>query len=285
MLAQLLAAGLATGCLYGLIGLGFVMIWNTAAVVNFAQGEFAMLGMFLALTFHVLWEVPLWIALPLAVAGAAAAGWASERLFVRPILGADPLSVIMVTIGLQILFSNGAKFLWGTQPYPFPSYSGGDPVRVAGLVLSPQLLVIVAATVALAFLLHILSQRTTFGKCLRAVSQDREAASLVGIDVSRTIALGFALSTGLAGVAGVLMAPVVFVAADVGLPLLIKSFIAAVIGGFGSHPGALVGGVLIGLLDNLVGFYVSTDYRDAISFLALVAILLVRPQGLFPRHR
>ncbi len=285
MLSQLIAAGLAMGCLYGIIALGFVMIWNTAAVVNFAQGEFAMLGMFLMLTFHVFWHVPLWIALPVAVLGVALIGYASERLFIKPILGADPLTVIMVTIGLQILFSNGAKFIWGTQPFPFPSYLGGDPWRLAGLVLAPQWVAIIAATGIMALLLHHVSQRTTFGKSLRAVSQDRETASLMGIEVHRTIAYGFAMSTGLAGVAGVLMAPVVFVAADVGLPLLVKSFIAAVLGGFGSYPGALIGGVLIGVLDNLIGFYISTDYRDVLLFLVLVVILLVRPEGLFPQHR
>jgi branched-chain amino acid transport system permease protein len=137
----------------------------------------------------------------------------------------------------------------------------------------------------LAVLLHWVSQYTRLGKSLRAVAQDREASALMGIRIDRVVASGFALSAALAAIAGVLMAPLVFVAADVGLPLLIKSFIAAVIGGFGSYPGALIGGLLIGVLDNLVGYYITADYRDVVLFGVLIAILLFRPQGLFPRHR
>jgi branched-chain amino acid transport system permease protein len=133
--------------------------------------------------------------------------------------------------------------------------------------------------------LHLLSRHTKFGKRLGAVAQDRETAKMMGIDVNRTIAQGFALSAAIAGVAGILLAPVIYVSAGLGLPLLIKSFIAAIVGGFGSYAGALVGGLLIGLLDNLVGFYISTHYRDAFTFLTLILILLVRPQGLFPKHR
>jgi branched-chain amino acid transport system permease protein len=284
LLSQLILFGVSMGCLYALIAIGFVMIWNTAAVVNFAQGESAMFGMFLAFTAHILWGLPLWVSLPLAVGGTAVIGYFTQRGLIRPILGSDPLSVIMVTIGLQILFSNGARVIWGTQPFPFPNFLGSNVWRIAGLLLSQQSITIIIIMITIAVLLHVLSQKTRFGKKLRAVAQDREIASLMGINVDQTIAYGFALSAGLAGVGGVLMAPIVFVSADIGLPLLIKSFIAAVIGGFGSYPGALIGGILIGVMDNLVGFYISTDYRDVITFLILILILIVRPEGLFPHH-
>jgi branched-chain amino acid transport system permease protein len=285
VLVQLLISGIAIGALYGLIALGFVMIWNTAAVVNFAQGEFAMLAMFLAFTANVTFGLNVWLAILLAVAATGLLGLLFERGLVRPLVKADPLTVIMMTIGLQIFLSNGAKFVWGTQPKVFPAYIGKQPIDVLGIVLSPQSAAVLGTVFVLALLLHGMSQHTRLGKSLRAVAQDRETSALVGIRVERVVAYGFAISAVLAGVAGVLMAPLVFVAADVGLPLLVKSFIAAVIGGFGSYPGALLGGVLIGVLDNLVGFYISTDYRDVFLFGVLIVVLLFRPEGLFPRHR
>lgn len=273
------------GCLYGLIALGFVLIWNTAAIVNFAQGEFAMASMFFALAGMTTLGLPLVLALVLGVLAAFLLGLLMERLAIRPILGVDPLSIITVTIGLQILLSNGAKFIWGTQPFVFPQYLGSKPIQLGGLQMQAQSLAIIGVVAALALFMHQVSQKTKFGKSLRAVSQNRETASLMGIDVSRTIALGIGCATGLAGIAGVLMAPITFVSADLGLPLLIKSFIAAVLGGFGSYPGALIGGIVIGVLDNLIGFYVSSEYRDVILFALLIFVLLVRPQGLFPHHR
>jgi branched-chain amino acid transport system permease protein len=285
MFFQLAISGLSMGALYGLIALGFVMIWNTAAVVNFAQGELAMLAMFFAFTAHVTMGLNIWLAIVLAVCATALLGYLMERGLVRPLVRADPLTVIMMTIGLQIFLSNGAKFVWGTQPLAFPPYFGERSLNVLGLVVAPQSLAVIGVVSVLAVLLHWVSQYTRFGKSLRAVAQDREVSALMGIRIDRVVASGFALSAALAAIAGVLMAPLVFVAADVGLPLLIKSFIAAVIGGFGSYPGALIGGLLIGVLDNLVGYYITADYRDVVLFGVLIAILLFRPQGLFPKHR
>jgi branched-chain amino acid transport system permease protein len=285
MFLQLAISGLSMGALYGLIALGFVMIWNTAAVVNFAQGELAMLAMFLAFTAHVTLGLNVWLAIVLAVAATALLGFLIERGLVRPLVRAEPLTVIMMTIGLQIFLSNGAKFVWGTQPQAFPPYFGAGSLDVMGVVVSPQSLAVLGVVLVLSLLLHWMSQSTRLGKSLRAVAQDREASALMGIRIERVVACGFAISAALAGIAGVLMAPLVFVAADVGLPLLVKSFIAAVIGGFGSYPGALLGGLLIGVLDNLVGFYISSDYRDVVLFGVLIVILLFRPEGLFPKHR
>jgi branched-chain amino acid transport system permease protein len=282
---QLTISGISMGALYGLIALGFVMIWNTAAVVNFAQGELAMLAMFFAFTAHVTLGLNVWIAIALAVLATAVLGYLMERGLVRPLVKADPLTVIMMTIGLQIFLSNGAKFIWGTQPQAFPPYFGSQSLDLMGVIVAPQALAVIGVVAVLAILLHWMSQHTRLGKSLRAVAQDRETSALMGIRIDRVVAAGFAISAALAGIAGVLMAPLVFVAADVGLPLLVKSFIAAVIGGFGSYPGALLGGLLIGVLDNLAGFYISSDYRDAVLFGVLVVILLFRPEGLFPKHR
>jgi branched-chain amino acid transport system permease protein len=285
MFFQLATSGIATGCAYALIALGFVMIWNTASVVNFAQGEFVVIAMFVALTCHVTLGWPLWLVLPIAVLIPAMVGYATERVVIRPVIGAAEMTVVTVTIGLQIVLSDAAKIIYGGQPYSFPPLIEGRPLSLLGIVVPRQSLVVIASMVVLAVGLHFLSQKTSFGKRLRAVSQDRETAKLMGIDVNRTIAQGFALSAGIAGFAGVLLAPIIYVSAGLGLPLLIKSFIAAIIGGFGSYIGALIGGLLIGVLDNLVGFYISSHYREVFTFLVLILVLLVRPQGLFPHHR
>lgn len=285
MFFQLATSGIATGCAYSLIALGFVIIWNSASVVNFAQGEFVVIAMFTALGGHVWLGWPLWMVVPLAIAIPALIGYAAERAIIRPVIGSTEMTVVTVTIGLQIVLSETAKILFGGQPYSFPPLIAGRPIRIFDIVVPRQSIVILVSMVVVTVALHFLSQKTNFGKRLRAVAQDRETARLMGIDVHRTIAQGFALSAAIAGVAGILLAPVIYVSAGLGLPLLIKSFIAAIVGGFGSYIGALIGGLLIGLLDNLVGFYISTHYRDAFTFLVLILILLARPQGLFPKHR
>jgi len=186
---------------------------------------------------------------------------------------------------LHIVLSEIAKLIFGGQLYSFSPLISGPPIALSSVVLPRQSMLIIVAMVALVAVLHTMSVLTSFGKRLRAVVQDREVAAMMGIDVDRTVALGFAVSATVTGVAGVLLAPVIYISADLGLPLLIKSFIAAIIGGFGSYPGALAGGLLIGVIENVVGYTVSTDYRDVFSFLVLIVMLLVRPQGLFPSHR
>ena len=285
MLTQIVVSGLATGGTYALIALGFVIIWNTAAVVNFAQGEFAVVAMFVALTLFRFGHLPLFAALPAAVAASAALGWLVERIVIRPVIGKNAMTVVTVTIGLQIVLAEVAKLIFGGQPYPFPPLISGPPLLLGSVVLPRQSLLVIVAMAILVGVLHAMSVLTPFGKRLRAVAQDRDMAAMLGIDVHRTVALGFAVSAAVAGVAGVLLAPVIYISADLGLPLLIKSFVAAIIGGFGSYPGALAGGLLIGVIDNVVSYAVSTDYRDVVSFLVLIAMLLVRPQGLFPNHR
>ncbi len=285
MLTQIVVSGLANGSMYALIALGFVMIWNTASVVNFAQGDFAVAAMFIALALFQFTHVSLLVALPVAVAGSAVVGWLVERAVIRPVIGKNALTVVTVTIGLHIVLSEVAKLIFGGQPYSFPPLISGPPIALNRVVLPRQSMLVIVAMVALVGVLHAMSVLTPFGKRLRAVAQDREVAAMMGIDVDRTVALGFAVSAAVTGVAGVLLAPVIYISADLGLPLLIKSFIAAIVGGFGSYPGALAGGLLIGVIDNVVGYTVSTDYRDVFSFLVLIVMLLVRPQGLFPSHR
>lgn len=269
------------GGIYGLVALGFTLIWNAAAVVNFAQGEFCMISGFLILTFFVRWGWPFPLAFLLSILLSGILGVIVERLAIRPIRGADPLTAIITTLGVSIFLSNSAKFVWGTHPFHFPSVFGDKPMQMGKITLIPQNLWIIGIISALVISLYFFFFRTLTGKVMRAVAQDRETASLMGISVNRMIGMIFGLSAIMGGLAGILLAPIIYVAADIGLALVLKAFMGAVIGGFGSLPGALIGGIVIGISENLSAFYISSDYKDVISFAVLIAILIFKPAGLF----
>lgn len=271
------------GCVYALIALGFTMIWNTVQTVNFAQGDFSMVAMFIMLTVYVTHNGPFSLGLLLAMLIVAAIAVIMGRVAVRPLIDKDPHVIVVATIGVSTILSNGAKFIWGTQPFYFPSFIGTRPVSIGPFSLNPQSLLIIGVTLVLVAGLQYLSKRTLVGKAMRAVAQDREMSSLLGISDVRIRDITFAISAALAAIAGVLMAPIVFVDAQLGLPMLLRAFIAAVVGGFGNYAGALVGALFIGVVDNLTAFYVSSAYRDVISFGLLIMVLALRPSGLLGR--
>jgi len=281
MFIQQAVAGIAMGGIYGLVALGFTLIWNAAAVVNFAQGEFCMVSGFLILTFFVQWGWPFPVAFLISILLSGLLGLIVERLAIRPIRGADPLTAIITTLGVSIFLSNSAKFVWGTHPFHFPSVFGDKPMQLGNITLIPQNLWIIGIISILIVCLYLFFFQTITGKVMRAVAQDRETASLMGISVNRMIAMIFGLSAIMGGLAGILLAPIIYVAADIGLALVLKAFIGAVIGGFGSLPGALIGGIVIGVSENLSAFYISSDYKDVISFAVLIGILIFKPAGLF----
>lgn len=282
MFAQLLVSGLAMGGIYSTLAVGFTLLWNTGAIVNFAQGEFAMLGMFFALQFLVFWKLPVVLSLIAAVILTMVVAIVLERLAIRHIYNKSAISIIIVTIGAQIVLSNGAKIVWGTHPFSFPRIFGDS--YLTDFHIAEENFWILATVALLVVALTAFFKYTRVGVAMRAVAQDKEAAYLMGTPVSLLLMLAFAISAGLGGVAGILLAPVLFVASDIGLPLVLKAFMAAVIGGFGSYTGAFVGGMLIGVIDNLAGFYVSTDYRDVMTFSLLILLLLLKPTGLFATH-
>jgi branched-chain amino acid transport system permease protein len=281
MFFQQIVSGIAMGGIYGLIALGFTLIWNAAAVVNFAQGEFCMMSGFLILTFFVNWGWPFSIAFVATVILSGVLGVAVERLTIRPIRGADPLTAIITTLGVSIFLSNSAKFIWGTHPLHFPSIFGDRPIQFGKITLIPQNLWIIGIISTLVVCLYLFFFRTITGKVMRAVAQDRETASLMGISINRMIGMIFGLSAVLGGLAGILLAPIIYVASDIGLALVLKAFMGAVIGGFGSLPGALICGIVIGVSENLSAFYISSDYKYVIAFGVLIAILIFKPSGLF----
>ena len=278
---QILLNGVAIGCIYALVSCGFVWVYAAVGAVNFAHGELVMVGAYLGVTAAVLLGWPPAAAIVAAVAAGAILGLAFQRVAFAPVRTRPPLTFIVVSIGMSILLRNAALVLWGPDPVAPPDLLSGRMLRVGDTAVSAHQVLIIAMTLVVFAVQALFFSHTRIGRRLQATAEDGETARLMGIDVDRMIALTFAFSSALAALAGVLVAPVIFVSPDLGLFLILKAFIALVIGGFGSIPGTLVGGVLLGVLEVLTSAYVSSVYKDVVAFLLLVAMLLVLPQGLF----
>ena len=281
MIIQLITNGLAMGSIYTLVGIATVLLYNAAGQVNFAQGEFVMLGTFVAYTFLKFAGLPYPVAVLLMVLFMVGFGIAFDRLIYRPVSSRGGLSFIVITAVASILLKNLALNIWGAVPKPFPSLFGDDLLLIGELSILPQYLYIVVVSAVLMGGLYYLLFRTILGKKMRAAAQDRVAARLMGISPNYVIVWNFILCSIFMGVAGVLLAPIFFVEIDIGgLPAL-YAFSASIIGGFGSIPGVIVGGLSLGLVEIFTAAYISSEYKVAISFLILVGFLLVRPTGLF----
>ena len=278
---QFVLTGITTGAIYGLIALGFNVLYNATDLINFAQGEFVMLG---GLGFYTLGTVLGW---PAAAAFAAAVGIVSllglllERVALRPVKKPDPLTLIIITVGASIFLRGVAMRLWGKDPYSVAGLTAStEPVRIGGAALMPQSLWIVGIVVAFMTGLHLFGKRTLTGKAMEACAIHRNAAWILGIPSDRMVLLAFALSAGLGAVGGVIIAPITMCSYDMGTMLGLKGFCAAMLGGLGSHWGAALGGVLLGVLESLGVGYFSSGIKDAVAFLVLLGILIVRPAGL-----
>ena len=278
---QLLLNGVAIGCIYALVSCGFVWVYAAVGAVNFAHGELVMVGAYLAVTGAVLLGWSPALSLAAAVLAGAVLGLAFQRVAFAPVRTRPPLTFIVVSIGMSILLRNGALVLWGPDPVAPPGLVGGRTLGLGDTAVSAHHVVIIVVTLSIFAAQAVFFTRTRIGRRLQAMAEDQETARLMGIDVGALTALTFALSAALAALAGTLVAPVIFVSPDLGLFIILKAFIALVIGGFGSIPGTLVGGVLLGVLEVLTSAYVSSVYKDVVAFLVLVAALLVLPHGLF----
>lgn len=272
--------GVALGCVYGLIALGFVLIYKATEVVNFAQGEIMMLGAFLSFTFVATLGLNYWLGFLLCVVCMALIGMLMERLIVRPILGYPQFSIVMATIGLGLVVRSLTGIIWGTDDLRIETPFTGGVVRIGGLVLAQDSLSIIVATALLCAVLYAFFRFTRMGVAMQATSQNMLAAYYMGIPVKRMFSLIWSLSAMVACCAGVLLAPITLIHANLGF-LGIKAFPAAVLGGFGSIPGALAGGVIIGVVESLSGFYLPEGFKDVSAYVVLLAVLLWRPQGLF----
>jgi len=281
-LPQILANGLAVGCIYGLVALGFVLIYKATETINFAQGEMMMVGAFLAYTGVKLLGLPFAVAAAGAVIITGAFGALLDRAVIGRVLGEPQFTVVMLTIGIGYVLRGAVTMIpgWGTETLALPSPFSGQVLRAGTVMLSADHVAIVASTVLLCAALYAFFRFTPTGVAMQAVSQNQVASYLVGIPVQRLNSLAWAISAMIGAAAGILLAPISFVHANMGL-IGIKAFPAAVLGGFGSVPGAIVGGLCIGLIEALAGFYLPEGFKDVAAYVVVLVILVVRPSGIF----
>jgi branched-chain amino acid transport system permease protein len=280
---QYILSGLSTGAIYSLIGIGFAIIYNSTGIINFAQGEFVMLGGIMTWFFLTVVNFPLPLAMLIAIALATATGVIFERLAIRPLRNASPLILVIITIGASILIRGIAMLVWGKDTHSLPMFTGSEPLTVAGATLLPQHLWIFGITLFIIGVNRFYFHHSISGKAMRACSHNRRAASLVGIDVKRMVLFSFAISSAMGSVAGIITAPLTMTSYDVGIMLGLKGFCAAIIGGMSSGVGTVFGGLLLGVLESLGAGMISSGYKDAIAFVILLLILFIRPQGLFKK--
>jgi branched-chain amino acid transport system permease protein len=281
LVLQLLFTGLGIGAVYALVALGFVLIFRATNVVNFAQGEFSMVAAFMMVVFSVNLGLPYWLSFLLALAGMALLGALFNLGVYYPLRHRTYLPVIISTIGASILLANGTLALYGPQPQVLSGWFD-EPGFMAGPVyVDNQYLLIMVVTALLVALQYWFFEHTLLGKKLQATSQDKEMASLLGIRVSLMIMITFVYSAVIGGIAGILVAPILFVSIQMGSTIALKAFAATIIGGFGDVTGAIIGGLALGVIETFGAAYVSVPYKDGFAFLVLVAFLIFRPQGLF----
>jgi branched-chain amino acid transport system permease protein len=280
---QQLVDGIASGSIYGLVALSLVLIYRTTGIVNFAQGEMAMFSTFVAWGL-VATGMPLVLALLITLVLALAGGMLIERVLIRPVEGANPLAMLIVTLGLLILLNSGAGWIWGFGNRSFPSVFGDGSVDLAGVRVDVESIGIVAVMLAVVGLLFLIFRRTKIGLAMRAVSMNPESSRLSGIPVGRTLMFGWGLAALVGAMAGALIAPRLFLDVNFMGGVLIYSFAAATLGGFDSPLGAVVGGWIIGVTETLAGYYVDfigSDLKILVPLAIIFAVLLVRPSGLF----
>ena len=277
---QFLVTGITVGSTYALVGLGFALIYNASDVVNFAQGEFVMLGTMIAIALMTAgWPLPL--AAIAATLLTVLAGLLLERFAIEPSAGAPVVSTIIITIGAAIFLRGVALLLWGKDFHALPPFSGDAPLHLGGATLLPQSLWVLGMTVLLVGLVHGFLHRTLLGKALLACSFNRAAAQLVGINVKVMLRLAYGLSAGLGALAGILIAPITFSSYEAGIMLGLEGVSAASVGGIGNPMGAVAGGLLLGVLESLSAGLISSGYKDAIAFLFVLMVLFFQPTGLF----
>ena len=275
-------SGIAIGCVYALVALGFVLIYKATETVNFAQGELMMLGGFFAYTATALMGWPYWAAIVFAVLVMAIFGMGVERIVLRPVLGQAQFTVVMVTIGVGYVMRGVVSMVpgWGTDTYKIANPFADRVINIGGAVISLEQLMIIVMTAALCAVLFLFFRFTRIGIAMQASSQNQLAAYYMGIPVRRINTLIWGLSAAVATFAGILLAPLTFVHANMGF-IGLKAFPAAVVGGFGSIPGAIVGGLVIGLVESFAGYYLPEGFKDIAAYIVVLLVLIIKPSGLF----
>ncbi|MCP8938481.1 branched-chain amino acid ABC transporter permease [Alsobacter sp. SYSU M60028] len=281
-LMQFLLSGITVGAVYALVALGFTIIYNASDVVNFAQGEFVMLGGMITV-FAYQAGLPLPLAALIAIAATAAAGVAFNKLAIETARGAPVVSLIIITIGASIFIQGVAQVVFDKQLHRLPAFSGDEPLHVFGATILPQSLWVMGGALIVFVGLWVFFTRTLTGRAVLATSNNRLAAQLVGINTNFVMTLSFGLSAAIGALAGVLVTPITLTSYQIGISLALKGFAAAMLGGMGNPKGALVGGIALGLLEALTAGYLSSQYKDAVAFVVILAVLFAMPQGLFGR--
>jgi branched-chain amino acid transport system permease protein len=277
---QLLVSGISLGCVYGLIALGFVLIYKATEIVNFAQGDMMMLGAFVGFTLINVLGMPFYAGVLATVLLMALFGMLVERLVLRPMIGEPPFAVLMITIGLGFIFRALAGVIWGNEPKTISSPFSGGVMRIGKVTAGYENLAVIGGTVILCVALYLFFRFTRLGIAMQATSQNQLAAFYVGIPVKRIFAIVWAMSAAIAAVAGILVAPVSLIDPMMGF-IGIKAFAAAIVGGFGSLPGAIIGGLVVGITEQLAGLYGPPGSADMSAYVILLLMLFIRPQGLF----
>lgn len=289
-LIQFLVSGITVGSIYALIALGFVVIYNVTGIINFAQGEFAVYGAFCAITVfqktrllsgnvQVDWGWPLPLVALFGVVVATILGLLLYRVGIQPARNASILSMIIITIGAALVMRGLALLLWGTDPFRLPTFTQGPPIKIINAILTRQGVWVIAVTAVTLALLYLFFNHTLIGKALQACAINPSAARLMGINTRRMALLAFGLSAAITATAGIVIAPVTFMTYDRGLILSLKGFVAAIMGGMSSPVGAVVGGLMLGILESFSAGLISSGYKDAVAFVVLFIVLAVRIGG------
>lgn len=278
--AQFVFSGTTVGAFYALVALGFTLIYNASSVVNFAQGEFVVIGGMVTAFLYAA-GVPLALAAGAAILCAAVVGILLNRLAIEPARGASVISLIVITIGASIFLRGVASIVFDKQLHRFPGFTGEEPIAIAGATILPQSLWVLGGGAAVFGALYLFLTRSVLGKAILATANNSLAARLVGINTRSIMTLSFALSAAIGALAGVLATPITLTSYDIGVGVALKGFAAAMLGGMGSPAGALVGGLLLGLIEAMTAGYISSAYKDAAAFIVILFVLFAMPNGLF----
>jgi branched-chain amino acid transport system permease protein len=276
---QLLFSGIAVGGIYALISVGFVTIYNVNGVINFAQGEFVMVAAMVGATLATT-GMPLWLACLVAIAASALVGAVVQRFALHPARHSSDVVLLIITIGLSTMLRGIALFIWGSNPRTLPAFFPGEPLALFGTAVPRQDIVVVAVALLAMLLLYLFFERTYMGTALRACMINKEVSRLMGISPEKMALLSLVLGAALAGVVGGVVTPISLATPEMGLMFGLKGFVAAALGGLTSIPGAVLGGLLLGVLESLGAGLVSSGYKDAIAFFLLILLLVLRPQGI-----
>ena len=284
MIPELILGGLASGSLYALVGIAIVLVLQATDIPNFAQGEMAMFSTFIAYSLLTSYDLSWWLVLPVTLALAALQGVVVQVAVVRPLLGKPTINAVIATLGLNMALHSVAGMIWGNQTNVFPSPISELPTfKVFGVNVSPDSGLTILISVSMVIVFTLIIRHTRAGIALRAASQNQSVAKLMGISISRSFALAWGMGAVAGAIAGLLVAPVLFLDVNMMGALLIKGFAGAVLGGLSSLTGVFVGGLLFGVVENLMGAYISGSFGEALSFVLIIVVLLVAPAGIFGR--